>query len=125
VLATPDMALWLIWESLTFRMLKTAQIDRLWTSLIRRRQRDAIGSGGMPRRRVAFGDGVLVVCLFAFAGLLLLGSLVILLSWVTMTVPSRASKFCSEFERCLAPAADMNEPVSVDDPPANRLTITR
>src|SRR5215831_18542846 len=118
------MALWLIWESLPFRMPKTAQIDRLWTSLTSR-QRDAIGSGGKPRRRVAFGDGVLVVCLFAFAGLLLLGSLVMLLSWVTMTVPSRELKSCSEFERCLAPAADMNEPVSVDDPPADRLTITR
>ena len=65
------------------------QRDQVWNSLTRGRPRDAVGSGGVRRRRVAFGDGVLVVCLFAVAGLVLLGSLFMLLSWVTVTVPAR------------------------------------
>ena len=119
------MALWLIWESLTFRMLKSAQIEQVWKPFARRRQRDAIASGGMRRRRVSFDDGIFPVCLFVLSGLILLGGLFMLLSWITVTVPARQLKSCSEFERCVAPAAEMNEPLWVDDPPADRLTITR
>ena len=119
------MALWLIWESLTFRMLKSAQMEQVWNLFARRRQRDAIASGGMRRRRVAFDEGILPVCLFVLSGLVLLGGLFMLLSWVTVKVPTRQLKSCSEFERCVTPAADGNESFGADGPLADRLTITR
>jgi hypothetical protein len=50
-------------------------------------------------RRVAFSDATLVVCLFVFGGLLLVGSLRMHLSCVTVTVPARELKSCSDFER--------------------------
>jgi len=109
-------------------MLKTAamlQRDQVWNSLTRRRLRDAAGSGGVRRRQVAFGDGVLVVCLFAVAGLVLLGSLFMLLSWATVTVPARELKSCSDFEGCVAPATDADESLWTEGPLADRLKITR
>jgi hypothetical protein len=74
---------------------------------------------------VAFGDGMLVVCLFVLGGLILLGSLLILLSWVTVTVPRRVPKSCYEFELCAAPATDGNESSWADDPLTDRLRMTR
>ena len=125
VLATPDMALWLIWESLTFRMLKSAQRELVWNPFARRRQRDDIASDGTRRRRVAFDAGILPLCLFVLSGLVLLGGLFMLLWWVTVSVPATGLKSCSELERCVDRAADGNESSWQDDPPADRLTITR
>jgi hypothetical protein len=120
------MASGVVWGQATFRMLGTVamlQRDQLWNSVARRRQRVAAGSEGVRRRHVAFGDGILVVCLFALGGLLLLGSLLMLLSWVTVTVPPRELKSCSEFERCVAPATDGNESLWADDPLTGRLRM--
>src|SRR5215471_17159219 len=81
------MALWLIWESLTFRILKSPLRELVWNPFARRKQRDAIASGGARRRRVAFDDGIVPLCLFALSGLVLLGGgLLLLLSWATVTV---------------------------------------
>jgi hypothetical protein len=100
------------------------QRDQIANSLTRRRPRDAVGSGGVRRRRVAY-DGVFVVCLFVIAGLILLGSLLMLLSWVTVTVPARELKPCSDFEDCAAPTTDANESLWADDALADRLRMTR
>jgi hypothetical protein len=94
-------------------------------SLTRRRTRDTVGSGGVRRRRVAYGDGVFVVSLFVVAGLILLGSLLMLLSWVTVTVPARELKSCSDLEGCMTPAIDANESLWADDPLPDRLKMTR
>jgi hypothetical protein len=69
---------------------------------------------------VAIGDGVLGVCLFMLSGLLLLGGLLMLLSWVTATAPLRMPQSCSEFDLCAAPVANGNESVWADGP----LTMT-
>jgi len=100
------------------------QRDRVRNSFTHWRQR-VVGSGGLRRRRVAFSDGTLVVCLFVLGGLLLLGSLLMLLSWVTVTLPPRALKSCSEFERCVTPATDEGESLWADEPVTDRPTITR
>ena len=55
---------------------------------------------------------------FVLSGLVLLGGLFMLLSWVTVTVPVIQLKPCSEFERCMEPAADANESFGADDSPA-------
>lgn len=121
------MALGLVWGLVTFRILRTVSIlqrDRARNSLTHRRQQ-AVGSGGLRRRRVAFSDGTLVICLFVLGGLLLIGSLLMLLSWVTVTVPPRVLKSCSEFERCVTTAADGDESLWADDALGDRLMLTR
>src|SRR5262245_46820596 len=120
------MASGLVWEEATFRMLRTVsmlQRDQVWNSITRRRQRVAAGSGGVPRHHAAFGDGKLVVCLFALGGLLLLGSFLMLLFWVTVTVPPRVLKSCAEFEGCVAPATDGSGSFWADDPLAAGVRI--
>jgi len=121
------MTLGLVWGLVTFRMLRAVsmlQRGRVWDSLTHWRQQ-AVGSGGLHRRRVAFSNGTLVVCLCVLGGLLLLGSLLMLLSLVTVTLPPRALKSCLEFERCVTPATNEGESLWADEPVTDRLTVTR
>jgi hypothetical protein len=118
------MALGLVWGQATFRMLTTVQMlqrDRVRNLLIRRRD----GSDGGGRRQVAFEDGILFVCLFAFIGLVVLGSVLMLLFWATATFPPSMVRSCPEFDLCGAQAPDGNESLSVDDPLTGELRMTR
>ena len=122
------MALGLVWGQATFRMLRTVsmlQNDRAWNSLTRRRDRVALGSDGRGRRRVAFDDGLLVVCLFVFVWLVVLASMLMLLAWTTAALPPRMLDVCPEFDLCAEPAADGNESLWVDDPRTDELRMTR
>ena len=101
------------------------QNDRVWNSLTRRRDRVALGSDGGSRRRVAFDDGALFVCLFVFAGLVVLGGVLMLLFWATATLPPRMLDSCPEFDLCSAPVADGNEYFGVDDPRTDALKMSR
>jgi len=109
-------------------MLTTAGMlrsDLVSNSLTRRRPQNVVGSGGVSRRRVTFGDETLGVCLFVVAGLILLGGLLMLLSWVTVTFPARELKSCSAFEGCVTPTTDTSEFLSTDDPLVDGLKMTR
>jgi hypothetical protein len=120
------MALGLVGRQATFPMLRTVSIrqrDQVRISVNRRRQRVAVSSGGVRRHRLAFNDGILAVCLFVLSGLVLLGSLLMLLSWVTATLPPRVLQSCSEFDLCAAPAAHGNESLWVDDPRTDELRM--
>src|SRR5262245_23456657 len=113
------MGFGLAWGHATFRMvgrMSILQRDRVWKSLTRRHGRVALGSDRLARRRVAVDDGILVVCLFMFAGLVVVGSVLILLSWITATLPPSMLKSCPEFDLCGAPAPDGHESLLVDDP---------
>jgi hypothetical protein len=123
-----NMALGLVWGQAAFRILGTMSIlqrDRVWKSLTRRRGRVTLGSDGVGRRRVAFDDGILVVCLFVFVGLVVLGSVLILLFGATATLTSSMLRSCPEFDLCGAPAPDENESLSADDPLTDGLRMTR
>jgi len=122
------MVMGLTWGLATFRMLGTVSIlqrDRVWKSLTRRHGRVALGLDGVGRRRVAFDDGILFVCLFVFVGLLVLGSVLMLLSWTAATLPPSMLRSCPEFDLCGAPPHDGNESLSVDDPLTDGLRMTR
>jgi hypothetical protein len=121
------MTLDLTWGLATFRMLgtvSTLQRDRVWKSLTRRHGRVAVGSDGVGRR-VALDDGILFVCLFVLAGLVVLGSVLMLLSWTTATLPPSMLRSCPEFDLCGAASPhDGNESLSVDDPLTDGLRMT-
>jgi len=74
---------------------------------------------------VAFEHGILFVCLFAFIGLVVLGSVLMLLFWATATLTPSMVRSCPEFDLCGAPAPDGNESLSVDDPLTGELRMTR
>jgi hypothetical protein len=99
--------------------------NEAWKSLTHRRGRVSLGSDGAGRRRVALDDGILLVCLFVLVGLVVLGGVLILLSWVTATLPPSMLTSCPEFDRCMAPASDGNGPLWVDDPLTDGLRMTR
>jgi hypothetical protein len=99
------------------------QRDEVWKSLTHRRGRFSLGSEGADRRRVAFDGGILVVCLFVLVGLVVLGGMLILLSWVTATLPPSILTSCPEFG-CVEPAPDASEPLRVDDPLTDGVRMT-
>jgi hypothetical protein len=122
------MTFGLTWRLATFRMLSTMSIlqkDRVWKLLTRRHGRAAVGSGGVGRR-VAFDSGILVVCLVVLVGLVVFGSVLMLLFWVTATLPPSMLRSCPELDLCGGPLPhDGNESLSVDDPLADGLRMTR
>jgi hypothetical protein len=101
------------------------QRDRVRNFLTRRRDGVALGSDGGGRRRVAFDDGIVFVCLFAFIGLVVLGSVLMLLLSATATLPPSMVRSCPEFDLCGAPAPDRNESLSADDPLTGEPRMTR
>jgi hypothetical protein len=113
-----SMAIGLAWGQTTFRMLgamSTRKRDWVWKFLARGRERVTLGSAP-SRRRVAFDDGILVVCVLAFAALLLLGSVVMLLSLTTASLPTSTFNSHPEFDVYATPADDGNESLSMDEP---------
>jgi hypothetical protein len=101
------------------------QTDQVWKSLVRRGQPVAVRSGRTRRHRLTFDDGLLAVCLLTLSGLILLGGLIICLSWVAAALPPRVSEPCPESERCVTRSADGDESVWADDALAARLMMTR
>jgi len=64
----------------------------------------------------ASGDGVLAVCLLALVGIVVIGGLVMLFSWVTTTLPTSQLIACPEFDGCVMPPEE-SQTVTVDSPP--------
>jgi hypothetical protein len=73
---------------------------------------------------VAFDDAIMLVCVFVFGGLLVLGSVVMLLSLVTPTLPPSTFNSRPEFDVSPAPAGDGNE-FWVNDPRIGQPSMTR
>ena len=120
-----DMELGLGWGQATFRMLGavfTLQ-HRVRKFLTRNSLRITLGSTA-SRHRVAFDDAIMLVCVFVFGGLLVLGSVVMLLSLVTPTLPPSTFNSRPEFDVSPAPAGDGNE-LWVNDPRIGQPSMTR
>ena len=101
-------------------------LRRDWVSkLTRRRGEFALASDGAGRHRVAFDHGILVACLFVLVGLVVLGSVLILLARVTATLPPSRLRACAELDVWAGPAPDGNEALWVDEPLPDGITMTR
>ena len=64
-------------------------------------------------------------CLFVFVGLVVLGSVLMLLFGAAATLTSSKLRSCPEFDLCGAPAPDGNESLSADDPLTDGLRMIR
>jgi hypothetical protein len=100
---------------------QSVQRDR---SFARHHGRLALGPDGVGRRRINFNDGIVCVCFLVLVGLVVLGSLLMLLSWVTATLPPSMLRSCPEVDVCGPPALDGNESSSADDPLTDGLRMT-
>jgi hypothetical protein len=67
-----------------------------------------------PRRK-AFDDWIPVVCFLALVGVVVLGGLLMLLSWVTTTLPVSARIPCPYLPGCVATPPDETQSVPADD----------
>ena len=98
--------------------------DRVWNAVTRRSVRVVRGSDGASPRRPALGEGVLAVCVLALVGVAVLGGLLILLSWVTTTLPMNQILACPEFDGCVVPTPDQDQAVGVGDPRIDEPVLT-
>lgn len=90
------------------------QRDRVWNSTTRP-VRVVPGPDGPGKRRLSADDVAVVVCFLALIVIVVLGGVVMLLSWVTATLPVSPRFACPEFDGCVVPGPDKDQPVLVDD----------
>ena len=112
------------WGQATFRMLGAVSTlqQRVLKFLTRGPARATLGATA-NRHRVASADAILLVCVFVFGGLLVLGAVVMLLSLVTATRPPSTFNSRPQFDVYPAPASDGNE-LWVDDPRTGQPSMT-
>src|SRR5207237_8165589 len=72
-------------------------------------------AGSRGKGRTSFDDVAVVVCFLALIGIAVLGGALMLLSWITATVPVDPRIACSELDDCAVTASDKNDAVLVDD----------
>src|SRR5437870_1659526 len=89
------------------------QRDRAWDAP--RGAREATRPDRAGKGRTSFDDVAVVVCFLALIGIAVLGGALMLLSWITATVPVDPRIACSELDDCAVTASDKNEAVLVDD----------
>jgi hypothetical protein len=98
--------------------------ERVWTSVTDRAVRLDHGAHRTSPRRTTFNDGVVVVCFLALVGLVVLGGLLMLLSWITTTLPVNARIACPDLPACVAPAPDGTQSIPGDDARAHEPKLT-
>lgn len=79
----------------------------------------------LPRRRTSFDDIAVVVCFLVLIGIVVLGGALMLLSWITATVPVSPRVACSEVDGCAATASEKKAPVLADDDWVHGPALTR
>jgi len=90
------------------------QRDRAWDA-VTRGAREVTRPDRAGKGRTSFDDVAVVVCFLVLIGIAVLGGALMLLSWITATVPVDPRIACSELDDCAVTASDKNEAVFVDD----------
>ena len=101
----------LAWGPGSFQMLR----ERMWNSATERTARPVRGAYRASPHRATFNDGVVVVCFLALVGLVVVGGLFMLLSWVTTTLPTNARIACPRGPACETSAPDETQLFLGDD----------
>ena len=97
----------------------------MWNSAARRVRPVSIPDGARGKRRTSFDEVFVVVCFLALIALVVLGGAVMLLSWVTATLPVSPRIACPKFDSCVVPGPDENPAVLVDDHRSDGPMLTR
>ena len=97
--------------------------ERVWNSATERTARPVRGTYRASPHRTTFNDGVVVVCFLALVGVVVIGGLFMLLSWVTTTLPANARIACPHQPGCETSAPGETQP-ALEHPRAPELTLT-
>ena len=92
--------------------------ERVWNAAIERTAHSVRGAHRASPHRTTFNDGIVVVCFLALVGVVVVGGLFMLLSWVTTTLPTNTRIACPQQATCEASASDGGQSVLGDDGPA-------
>jgi len=109
----------LAWGPGTFQMHR----ERVWNSPTERTARPVRGAHRASPHRTTFNDGIVVVCFVALLGVVVVGGLFMLLSWVTTTVPANTRIACPHQPACEASVPDATQP-ALGGARAQELTLT-
>ena len=77
---------------------------RTWVWATRPSQRAGRGSAGIGSRPATLDDAAVAVCFLALVGVVVLGGLLMLFSWVTAGLPPSALTACPGIDGCVTPA---------------------
>jgi hypothetical protein len=97
--------------------------ERVWNSATERTARPVHGAYRASPHRTTFNDGIVVVCFLALVGLVVVGGLFMLLSWVSTTLPANTRIACPHQPGCETSAPAETQPV-LGHPRAPELTLT-
>jgi hypothetical protein len=95
-------------------MQTVREMQRVWDSATRG-ARSVSRPDRASKGRTSFDEIAVVVCFVALIAVVVLGGALMLLSWITATVPASPPIVCPELDGCTVPASDANEAVVVDD----------
>jgi hypothetical protein len=91
------------------------ETERAWKSMTGRSVPVVRDSDGADSRRTTVDEVVLAVCFLAVVGVVLLGGLLMLFTWVTATLPTSPMAVCTELDGCVMPTPNENQPGWTDD----------
>jgi len=89
--------------------------ERVWNSATQRTTPPVPGAHRSSPYRTTFNDGIVVVCFLALVGLVVIGGLFMLLSWLTTTLPANTRIACPHRPNCETSAPDETQLVLGDD----------
>ena len=98
------------------------QRERVWNSATERTARPVRGAHRASPHRTTFNDGIVVVCFLALVGVVVVGGLFMLLSWITTTLPANARIACPSQPTCEASAPEETQP-TLGDARVHELTL--
>ena len=97
--------------------------EGVWNSATKRAARPVREADRSSPHWTTFNDGIVVVSLLALVGLVVVGGLLVLLSWVATTLPANTRIACPHQPACEASAPDETQP-ALGHPQAQELTPT-
>ena len=100
------------------------QKERVWSSATERTARSVRGAYRASPHWATFNDGIVVVCFLALVGVVVIGGLFMLLSWITTTLPANTRIACPQQPTCEASASDGGQSILGNDGPAGELKPT-
>lgn len=87
----------------------------MWNSATESTARPVRGARRASPHRTTFNDGIVVVCFLALVGLVVVGGLFMLLSWVTTTLPTTTRIACPHGSACQTSAPEETQLVLGDE----------
>lgn len=103
------MASTLARSDVTIRMRPTVmsmQREQTWNLVLRGSARVVRGVDRAGSSRATFNESVVAVCFLVLVGVVMVGALLMLFSWVTTTLPTSPTVACPAFDGCVIPTPD-------------------